>query len=70
MATFIINQNHQSGGNSYKEYTWKEVLDYFGAPEELKDIDDLKKWYERENGLSFDYSVEQWRDDNGMIIER
>lgn len=64
MTTFIINQNHQSGGNSYKEYTWMEVLEYFGAPEELKDIDDLKDWYEKENGLAFDYSIEQWR--NGI----
>ena len=39
LRTFIINEKKQPGGNSYKEYTWNEVLDYFEAPEELKDED-------------------------------
>lgn len=70
LRTFIINEKIQPGGNSYKEYTWKEVLDYFGAPEELEDTDDLKEWYEKENEVSFDYLIEQWRDENGEIVEK
>lgn len=70
LRTFIINEKNQPGGNSYKEYTWKEVLDYFGAPEELEDADDLKEWCEKEEGIPFDYEIEQWRDDNGEIIEK
>lgn len=68
LRTFIINEKNQPGGNSYKEYTWKEVLDYFGAPEELEDADDLKEWYEKENEVSFDYVIDQWRNEAGEII--
>lgn len=70
LRTFIINEKKQPGGNSYKEYTWKEVLDYFGAPEELEDEDDLKEWCEKEDGIPFNYIIEQWRDENGEIIEK
>lgn len=70
LRTFIINEKKQPGDNSYKEYTWNEVLDYFEAPEELKDEDDLKEWYEKEDGIPFDYIIEQWRDENGEIIEK
>lgn len=61
MKTYIINEKRQAGGNSYKEYTWKEVLDWFHAPSDLVDIEDLKEWYERANEIAFDYDVELWR---------
>ncbi len=69
LRTFILNEKNQPGGNSYKEYTWKEVLNYFGAPEELEDADDLKEWCEKEDEIPFNYIIEQWRDENGKIIE-
>ena len=46
------------------------MLDYFGAPEELEDEDNLKEWYERENEISFDYVIEQWRNEAGELIEK
>lgn len=66
MATYIINEKRQSGGLSYKEYTWNEVLSYFKAPD-LEDISDLVGWYEKEYGTSFNYDVETWRNEDGEI---
>lgn len=62
MKTFIINEKNQAGGNSYKEYTWKEVLEWFGAPENLADVEELAEWFQKENEMAFNYIVEEWRD--------
>ena len=70
MATYIINEKRQSGGLSYKEYSWGEVLKFFNAPFDLENIFDLGDWYEKEYGTSFDYDVEIWRNEEGEIIEK
>lgn len=70
MKTFILNEKNQAGGKSYKELTWVEVIEWFGAPEELADAEELAKWYEKENGIAFDYEIEQWRNENGEIIAK
>lgn len=70
MKTYIINENNQPGGNSYKEYTWKEVLEWFGAPETIIDEDELIDWYQKENDTEFNYTIEQWRNENGEIIAK
>lgn len=68
MKTFILNEKNQAGGKSYKEFTWKEVLEWFGAPAELTDAEELAEWYQKENESAFDYIIEPWRDENGEII--
>lgn len=70
MKTFIFNEKNQTGGNSYKEYTWKEVLEWFGAPADIADKEELADWYQNENEIPFDYIIEPWRDENGEIITK
>ena len=70
--TFIINEKNPAGGKSYKEYTWKEVLEWFAAPEDLDDVEELAGWYEKEMEMAFNYDVELWHtyDDNGNCIKK
>ena len=68
METYLINEKKQAGGNSYKEYTWDEVLKYFLAPEDISDVDELKQWYESEEGVAFDYIITPWRNSKGEIL--
>lgn len=69
--TFIINEKNPAGGKSYKEYTWKEVLEWFDAPEDLADVEELAGWYEKEMEMAFNYDVKHWHtyNDNGMITD-
>lgn len=58
--TFIINTIRPAGGKSYKRYTWKEVLEWFSAPEDIEDIADLESWIEQDTGLACQYLIEEF----------
>ena len=67
--TYIINDRDLCGGRNYTEYTWKEVLNYFCAPEDIESIDELVDWLERD-GMRCQYLIEDWHeyDQHGWIL--
>ena len=56
--TYIINTKGEA--KSYKTYTWKEVLEYFGAPEDISDIVDLEAWIIERDGVDVGYIIEEF----------
>lgn len=57
---YIINEKRQAGGKNYKTYTWKEVLKWFSAPEDIDTIEELAIWCEQKDGIGFMYEVEEF----------
>ena len=56
--TYIINTKGEA--KSYKTYAWKEVLEYFGAPEDISDIVDLEAWIIERDGVDVGYIIEEF----------
>lgn len=67
-TTYIINSKGYPGGISRKEYTWKEVLEFFNVEEPIDSIKDLKEYLMQRDGDN-DYIIEKWQeyDENGFI---